>query len=138
MLQFAFLNNRFKWFGLSLLLSGFILNAIAMPDLSSLKDGKGLLVQVMILFGLLIIICSKQKMEDEYINHIRLISLQWAVILLILLRLIWKTLGFIYEDESWMPQWQVNSMLQFYLLFFYYAAWLKDKLPNFIRIRSEK
>jgi hypothetical protein len=133
MIPFAFLHNLFKWFGLGLVMSGFILNYLLNPDLSLLSDGFGLLVQVLILTGLLIIICSKQKTEDEYINHVRLIALQWAVILLILLRLIWKTMGYLTADESWMPHWQVNSLLEFYLLFFYYTTWFKERVLNLFK-----
>lgn len=133
MIPFAFLQNRFKWLGLSLVITGFTINFLAHPDMNLLSDGIGLLVQVLILTGLLIIICAKQKTEDEYINHVRLISLQWAVMLLILLRLIWKTIGYVTVDESWMPHWQVNSLLEFYLLFFYYTIWFKERVLNFFK-----
>jgi hypothetical protein len=133
MIPFAFLHNRFKWLGLCLFIGGFTLNYLLSPNLSLLSDGVGLSVQVLILTGLLIIICSKQKEEDEYINHVRLISLQWAVILLILLRLSWKTMGYLTDDESWMPHWQVNSLLEFYLLFFYYTTWFKERVINLFK-----
>lgn len=133
MIPFAFLHNRIKWLGLATVVAGFAIYFIYQPNLDVLADGKGLLVQTLILSGLTTIICSKQKQEDEYINHVRLIALQWAVILLIVLRLLWKTIGYVTADESWMPQWQVNSLLEFYLLFFYYGAWFRERFSNLFK-----
>jgi hypothetical protein len=138
MIPFAFLNNRFKWLGLALTIAGFLLFGAFTPNPATLKDGIGLLVQVLILAGLLIIICSRQKVEDEYIDHVRLISLQHAILFLIFIRLLWKTIGYFTADESWMPQWQVNSLLQFYLVIFYYRIYVKERLLNLLNLKSEK
>ncbi|MCC6370788.1 MAG: hypothetical protein IT236_07285 [Bacteroidia bacterium] len=138
MIPFAFLNKRFKWLGAALYLAGYGIYSYAQPNVMSVKDGTGLLVQVMVLAGLLMIICSKQNTEDEYINHVRLISLQWAVLLFIALRLWWKLMGYVTSDESWMPQWQVNSMLLFYLVFFYYQTFFKERVMSIIHSNREK
>lgn len=133
MIEFAFLHNRSKWAGVALILAGLTLAVLVQPNYDSVKDGSGLLVQVFLLLGLLVIICSRQKTEDEYINHVRLIAMQWALIALIILRLSWKTIGYFTADESWMPQWHINSLLEIYLLLFYYQVWLKERLSNLLK-----
>lgn len=139
MIQFAFLPNWFKYIGLTMLFAGYFMGFYLHPDFTTVKDGLGLFVQVLILFGFLCLIFSKQKTEDEFINHHRLISLQWAVVILILLRLGYKLIGFITKDESWMPNWQVNSLLLFYVLIFYYKVIVKDWIANlFNRTKNEK
>jgi hypothetical protein len=138
MIPFAFLPNKLKWLGLMLVILGFVIHGIYHPDVTSIKDGLGLLVQILVLFGLLVIICSKQKIEDEFINHYRLISLQWSVILLIFLRLTWKTIGYFESDESWMPHWQVNSLLFFYLIQFYYLCYVKERISKLFKPGNEK
>jgi len=133
MVEFAFLHNRFKWLGLGLILAAFVVAGVSRPNYDSVKDGAGLLVQVFLLLGLLTVICSRQKVEDEYINHVRLIALQWALIALIFLRLSWKTIGYFTGDESWMPQWHINALLEIYLLLFYYRVWLKEKIVGVLK-----
>lgn len=133
MIPFAFLNNKFKWPGLIMAMTGYFVGFYFAPDFSTVKDGLGLFVQVLILFGSLIIIFSKQKTEDEFVNHHRLISLQWSVVILIVLRLGYKLIGFITKDESWMPNWQINSLLLFYLFIFYYKVIVKDWLMNLFK-----
>jgi hypothetical protein len=137
-MKFAFLPKYCKWPGLALVASGFILNSVCEPNYDSVKDGIGLLVQVLIFTGLLTVICSKEKAEDEFIDHYRLISLQWAVITLIALRLGWKAVGFITSDESWMPKWQVNSLLFFYLIQFYYHCYVREWFSRILKRVHEK
>lgn len=118
----------FKWLGLCLVVAGFAMNALLQPDVDDLTDGTGLLVQVMILAGLLFISGAREKYEDEFIKYYRLVSLQWAVLLLIVLRVFYKAMAWYTADESWTPHFQVNALLIFYLAFFYYQLYVKDRL----------
>jgi hypothetical protein len=126
MIPYILLPRYFKLIGVLLYVLGFILLFALAPNLDDVTNGTGLLVQVFILLGLLCVSCSKEKNEDEFIKYYRLTSLQWAVVVFILLRLFYKTMAWITKDISWTPQWQVNSMLLIYLLFFYYQLYVKE------------
>lgn len=116
----------FKWLGLALVIGGFTTGVILEPNIEDLTNGTGLLIQVMVLAGLLFICSAREKAEDEFIKYYRLVSLQWAVALLIGLRVFYKVMAWYTADESWTPHWQVNAMLLFYLAFFYYQLYIRE------------
>jgi hypothetical protein len=120
------LPRYFKLLGIACSVTGYVTGGVNKPDLSDLTNGIGLLVQVLILVGLLMICGAKEKTEDEFIKYYRLTSLQGAVVLYIFLRLLYKTLAWYTGNLAWTPQWQVNSLLLFYLAFFYYQLYMKD------------
>jgi len=133
MIPYILFPRFFKWLGLCLVIAGFVVGGITQPNLDDVTNGLGLLIQVMILAGLLFICCAKEKTEDEFIKYYRLVSLQWAVVLLIVLRVFYKTMTWYTSDVSWTPQWQVNSLLIFYLLFFYYQLYVKEVILKIVR-----
>lgn len=136
MVPYILLPRFFKLIGIVLYALGFVLFFAMTPNLNDVTNGLGLLIQVFILFGLLFICCSKEKNEDEFIKYYRLTSLQWAVVVFILLRLFYKTMAWLTGDVSWTPHWQVNSMLLIYLVFFYYQLYIKDFFMNVFKKES--
>ena len=128
MIPFLLFPRIFKWLGLCLVVAGYVTGGLTEPNLDDPGDGLGLLVQIMILFGFLFISCAREKYEDEFIKYYRLVSLQWAVLLLIVLRVFYKTMAWYTNDEGWMPHFQVNALLILYLAFFYYQLYLKDRV----------
>lgn len=138
MIPYLLFPRFFKWFGLGLVIAGFVTGALMQPNVDDLSDGTGLLVQVMILAGLLFISCAREKFEDEFIKYYRLVSLQWAVLLLIVLRVSYKVIAWYTADAGWTPHFQVNALLIFYLAFFYYQLYLKDRLMNVFGKRDEQ
>ncbi len=130
MIPYILLPRYFKLIGVLLYFFGMTLLFLYQPNLSDVTDGLGLLIQVFILLGLLCVCCSKEKHEDELIKYYRLTSLQWAVVVFIFLRLLYKTIAWYTSDISWTPQWQVNSLLLFYVIFFYYQLYVKDFIVN--------
>ena len=127
------LPRYFKIVGILFFISGFVLDEIKRPDLMDLTNGTGLLVQVLILLGLLMICSAREKTEDEFIKYYRLTSLQWAVVLYIILRLFYKTMAWYTGNLNWTPHFQVNALLLFYLLFFYYQLYIKDFIVKLFR-----
>lgn len=123
MLPSLLLPYRFKWIGLLVFATGLIIFYGLQPDLSDFKDGMGLLVQILVLIGLLLMASSRQKTEDEFIQHCRLVALQWSLLIFILLRLLYKCLAYFLEDPAWQPEgFQVNFLLLLYLALFHYVA----------------
>jgi hypothetical protein len=120
------LPRYFKFIGILFFIAGYVIDELQQPDLSDLTNGTGLLIQVLILVGLLMICSAKEKTDDEFIKYYRLTSLQWAVVLYIFLRLFYKTMAWYTGNLGWTPHWQVNSLLLFYLAFFYYQLYIKD------------
>ncbi len=137
MIPYLLFPRFFKWLGLCLVIAGFVTGAVVQPDLDDVRNGTGLLVQIMILAGLLFLCCAREKFEDEFIRYYRLVSLQWAVLLLIVLRVSYKIIAWYTGDTGWTPQFQVNALLIFYLAFFYYQLYLKDRLMNLFGKRDE-
>ncbi len=89
--------------------------------------------------GYLMLAAAKEKAEDEWIRHIRLVSLQWSVFLYILLRLSFKCAAFFTANALLLPQWQINTMLLFYILLFYYQVHIKHLITRLVgRARNEK
>lgn len=113
-----------------LITSGFVLNYVNEPDIDNLQSGEGLLVQLLILIGLLLFTVSRQKIEDELVKHYRLISLQWAVLILILARATSKIIAWQSGDTTVNTNFGVNFLLEVYVLLFYYLVYLKDKVSN--------
>ncbi len=120
-----------KWIGLALLLAGYAIGFTYGADPDDVNAPRGLFIQVAILTGLLLIAGAKEKMEDEMIRHVRLTSLQWSVFVLIVLRVVYKCIAFYTKDIAWLPQWQINSLLLFYLLLFYYQLYVREYLQRF-------
>lgn len=138
MIPYLLFPRFFKWLGLGLVIAGFATDALTQSNVDDLSDGTGLLVQIMILAGLLFMSCAREKFEDEFIKYYRLVSLQWAVLLLIVLRVSYKVVAWYTADADWTPHFQVNALLIFYLAFFYYQLYLKDRLMNLFGKRDEQ
>lgn len=130
MLPFILLPRFFKLIGMAMFAGGYAWAYSAQPNFENISDGTGLAVQCLILFGLLFIACSRQKTEDEMIRHMRLTSLQYAVIVFVLLRLLCKLIGYITKDESWMPMYQANFLILLYIVIFYLQAVVKPWLTE--------
>ncbi|MDI9341366.1 MAG: hypothetical protein QM534_12425 [Sediminibacterium sp.] len=129
MLPSLLLPYRFKWIGLLVFTTGLIILYGLQPDLSDFKDGMGLLVQILVLIGLLLMASSRQKTEDEFIQHCRLVALQWSLLIFILLRLLYKCLAYFLEDPTWQPEgFQVNFLLLLYLALFHYVAVVRHRI----------
>lgn len=136
MLPYILLPRHFKLTGLLLFIGAYVLAYYKNPDFETVTDGAALLVQVMILTGLLFIACAKEKVEDEMIRHIRLTSLQYAVVIFVLLRLGYKVIGYLTTDESWMPHFQVNFLVMLYIAIFYFQNSIKPWLQS-LKQRAE-
>lgn len=130
MIPYVLFPRYVKWLGLAAVLIGFGLNWLQSPDLDNLASGMGLLVQVLILLGLLLIAGAKQRIEDELVKHYRLVSLQWAVVVFILVRLVFKTYAWIKQVPSMDVDFGVNFLLEVYLLLFYYLMYVKDRVTH--------
>ena len=137
MIPSILLPRYFKWIGLLLALFGYIYGPIYGQNLDDVNHPEGLLIQVSILIGLLMIAGAKEKTEDEMIRHVRLTSLQWSVFILIALRVLYKCIAFYKKDVNWLPHWQVNSMLVFYLALFYYQLYVRDLVLKIFKSGSK-
>ena len=136
MLPYILLPRHFKLTGLLLFIGAYIVAYYTNPDFNTVTNGPALLVQVMLLTGLLFIACAKEKVEDEMIRHIRLTSLQYAVVIFVLLRLGYKVTGYLTADESWMPHFQANFLVMLYIAIFYFQSRLKPWLHS-LKHRAE-
>jgi hypothetical protein len=129
MLPFILLPNYFKWIGALFFVSGLGIVELMNPNLDDVSSFLGLSVQILILVGLLLMACSRQKIEDELMQHYRLVALQWSLLIYIGLRLVYKIIAYTLKDETWQPDgFQVNFLLMIYLVLFHYFALLKDKV----------
>ena len=128
----------FKWIGLLLLLFGYTYAFTYKHDFDDVTQVGGIVIQVSILAGLLMIAGAKEKTEDEMISHGRLTSLQWSVFIIIALRLLFKCVAFILHDVRWLPKWQVNSLLLFYLGLFYYQLYIMEYVIKLFKRGSGK
>lgn len=108
----------FKWLGLLL----FILGA-AIPyegDVDDITQPLGLLIQVATFTGLLFMAGSRLKEEDEWSQHIRLYSIQWALLLYMVIRIGMKAIAFYTRDPDWLPvSFQINMLLIIFIVLFY-------------------
>ena len=130
---------RYKWIGMILLVPSLILGAmvrfnefsfdfLTLPQKNK-KDGmSGLFDQAInltdelaltgIIIGLLFIAFAKEKNEDEFINKLRLESLQWALIFnyALLLAATWLVHGFGYIDVM---MYNMLTILLFFIIRFH-------------------
>lgn len=141
------LHNRYKLIGLIIFLPSLALGiAIRFFDftlsflntridkmvLDSARDYTDEMALTGIIVGLLLIAFSREKEEDEFINKIRLESLQWAILFNYILLLIatWVVYDFDFIDVM------VYNMLTILLIFiirFHILIWRNDysaKHPN--------
>lgn len=132
------LPRYFKWIGLFFAIAGYGYALTYPYDVNDVAHPAGLYIQVAALVGLLLIAGARERMEDEMIRHIRLTSLQWSVFVLIGLRLLYKSVAFCTQDINWLPKWQVNSLLLFYLVLFYYQLYIRDIVLRFKSTAIEK
>ncbi|HSJ01816.1 MAG TPA: hypothetical protein VK956_05150 [Verrucomicrobium sp.] len=131
MLPRLLLPRWFKWLGALVYLGTFGYVAAAQPPMDDLTSGVGLLVQCLCMVGLLMFVSAREKVEDEWIAQLRLTSLQWAVVVLIVVRLSAKTYAWVQQDPSVDVGYQMNFMLLVYVLVFHaqlygwrwYARW---------------
>ncbi|WP_038166435.1 hypothetical protein [Verrucomicrobium sp. BvORR106] len=119
MLPRILLPRWFKWLGVLLYVGTFIYVAVTLPPMDDLTSGVGLLVQCLCMAGLLFITCAREKVEDEWIARLRLTSLQWAVVVLIVVRMSVKTYAWARQDPSVDVGYQTNFMLLVYALVFH-------------------
>ena len=75
------------------------------------------IIEIIGLFGLLIYMLSKEKMEDDYIKFLRLESLQIAVIIVIVLSLLNFILRFSKADDI---NFSISALIVIYLGVFFY------------------
>ena len=136
MIPFIQFPRYFKFIGLVLYCFGFGLNFYFQPNILDSTNGMSILIQDFVLLGLLCICCAKEAFEDEFIQHCRLKSLQWAVLVFVMLRVLFKTLVWATQDIAWIPNFQVNALLQIYLLIFYYQIFLKDFFMNLFKSKQ--
>lgn len=124
----------YKWIGLLIYAAGmvFAINYPHNPD--NVNYPAGLYLQIAILFGLVLMISARLKVEDEMTQHIRLASLQWAILLYILIRVVYKIIAFNMHDVNWLPRHQVNFLLLIYLCLFYsqvyFLPWIRSKFSK--------
>lgn len=109
----------FKWLGLVL----FIL-ALLYPNpgenIDNVNNPVGLLIQVASFTGLLFMAGSRLKQEDEWSQHIRLNSIQWALLIYMSVRIGMKVIAFSTKEESWLPvDFQINMLLIIFIILFY-------------------
>lgn len=129
MLPSLLLPYRFKWAGLLVFATGLAIFYTLHPNPSDFRDGVALTGQILVLAGLLLIASSRQKTEDEFIQHCRLVSLQWSLLIFILLRLTYKCLAYFLNDPDWQPEgFQVNFLLMLYLVLFHYVAVIRHRV----------
>lgn len=130
MVPYILLPNYFKWIGLALFISALVLNSKLSPDLNDLSAGYALLVQLLVLSGLLLFTGARQRIEDELVKHYRLVALQWAVLVYILLRAGFKIYAWYMQDPGVYTEFGVNFLLETYVILFYYFLFVKDRLAS--------
>lgn len=130
-MPYILLPNYFKWIGIAVFITGFALDHLLLPDLGDLSSGYGLLVQLVILAGLLLFTGARQRIEDELVKHYRLVALQWAVLVFILLRAGSKVYAWYTQDPAVYMEFGVNFLLETYVVLFYYLLFVKDRLTSF-------
>lgn len=109
----------FKWLGLAL----FIL-ALSYPNpgdnIDDVNNLVGLMIQIASFTGLLFMAGSRLKQEDEWSQHIRLNSIQWALLIYMTARIGMKIIAFAAKDEDWLPvDFQINMLLIIFIVLFY-------------------
>lgn len=127
----------FKWVGLVIYLIMFIYGGYygQIHKLDDVNFSTGLYIQLGIFIGLIMMIYAKLKVEDEMTTQIRMVSLQWAILAFIILRITFKSLAFYTKNSDFLPKYQINTLLLIYLILLYSQVylipWVKSKLnPN--------
>lgn len=134
------LPSRYKWIGFIVLVPSLILGILVrfrefsfdfltLPEGKSIVSSKGLnldelinltdeLALTGIIIGLLFIAFSREKHEDEFINRLRLESLQWALLFnyVLLLLATWLVHGLNYIDVM---MYNMLTILIFFILRFH-------------------
>ncbi len=127
------LPRYFKWIGLVLFLIGCFIPD-AQLNLDDVNNPIGLLIQILSFSGLIMMAASRIKEEDEWVQYIRLNSLQWAILIYMGLRIGTKILAFYLKDPDWLPtHLQANSLLVIFIVLFYTRA----KLLPFLNRKSK-
>jgi len=123
----------FKWVGLVIYLIMFIYGGYygQIYKLDDVNFSTGLYIQLGIFAGLIMMIYAKLKVEDEMTTQIRMVSLQWAILVFIILRITFKSIAFYYKNSDLLPKYQINSLLLIYLILLYsqvyFIPWVKSK-----------
>ena len=124
----------FKWIGLVLYILGMSFAIGYKSDPDDVQNINGFILQLTILIALVLTIGARLKQEDEMTQYISLVSLQWAILFYIFIRVLYKCLAFYYQDTSLLPHHQVNFLLLLYLIFFYsqvyFIPWIKSKFSK--------
>lgn len=126
------LPRYFKWIGLFIYCTNYIYAiGFAKYETDDVNSYEGLIIQTFAVISLIFMLCARLKIEDEFSQLIRLISLQWAIILFILYRLGFKFLAYFFHDETFLPKGMGGLLLLMYLVLFYsqvyFLPWLKSK-----------
>ncbi|RYD96086.1 MAG: hypothetical protein EOP54_14550 [Sphingobacteriales bacterium] len=109
----------FKWLGL-ILFTLAILFPYPDENMDDVNNPLGLLIQVTSFTGLLFMAGSRLKLEDEWSQHIRLNSIQWALLIYMTARIGMKVIAFWTRDEDWLPvDFQINMLLIIFIVLFY-------------------
>ncbi len=129
MLKMNLLNSKFKLVGLSIIILTILI--IIIPKLFSFdvkekfQNGKSI-VQVLIIFGMFLIIISKNKIEDERIVLLRLRAFFYSFIFAIITAL----LNLIFKLEIYNSEFSlIFKMCIIYLSYFYFpdTSWRKNE-----------
>lgn len=113
------LPHFFKYIGIVLYIGVLIGSNYYPYDLDNVLYTNGLYIQCIALISLIVVIYSKEKIEDELVKHNRLKSLQFALLVFIVVRLLSKVIAFAKVDASLLPQQQINFLLLIYIVIFY-------------------
>ncbi len=80
----------------------------------------------LILIGLMAVAFSRERAEDEFVNHIRLHSLLWSVIIYFTIVLV--SVWVFYDDAFWSVMiYHLFMPLVFYIVLFRLNYWMKMK-----------
>lgn len=124
----------YKWIGLLIYIAGMVFAVNYPQDPDNVNYPAGLYLQIAILLGLLLMISARLKVEDEMTQYFRLVSLQWAILLYILIRVVYKIIAFNTHDVNWLPRHQINFLLLIYLFLFYcqvyFIPWIRSKFSK--------
>lgn len=109
----------FKWLGLALFIVALFYPHPA-ENIDDINHPVGLVIQVASFTGLLFMAGSRLKQEDEWSQHIRLNSIQWALLIYMGVRISMKIIAFATKDQDWLPvDFQINMLLIIFIVLFY-------------------
>lgn len=114
------LPNYFKLIGFILYTIASVLATNYSFNLDDVHKPAGLFIQLITLLSLVLIIFSKQKIDDEMVKYNRLKSLQISILVVVLLRVLYKCFAFYFEDDKWLPEFQINFLLLVYVIVFHF------------------